>query len=111
MDGLELWSAISERLDLLDEAVKALRFRGRDYAETEAEYRKALAVEELRLRVTEGMPVTLIPDLARGKDDIADLKAKRDCAEANYKSVIEAINVNKLRVKVLEAQAEREWRG
>lgn len=111
MDGLELWSAISERLDLLDEAVKTLRFRGRDYAEAEAEYRKALAVEELRLRVTEGMPVTLIPDLARGKSEIADLKAVRDCAEANYKSVIEAINVNKLRVKVLEAQAEREWKS
>ena len=109
MDGLELWQAISERLDLLDEAVKSIRFRGRDYAEAEAEYRKALAVEELRLRVDDGFPVTLIPDLARGKDDIADLKAKRDCAEANYKSALEAINVNKLRIKVLEAQAEREW--
>ncbi len=111
MDGVSLWQAITERLDMLDDAVRCLRHRARDYAEAEASYRQSLAVEILRLREEEGMPVTIIPDLARGNEEIAALKVERDCAEALYNSALEAINVNKLRVRVLEAQHEREWRS
>lgn len=111
MDSLDLWQAINERLDLLDEAVRSIRYRARDYAESESEYRKKLAIEMLRLREEDKLPVTLIPDLARGNPEVAALKEARDCNEALYKSSLEAINVNKLRVKVLEAQHEREWRG
>lgn len=111
MDELDLWENIQERLDWLDEAVKSIRFRGRDYAEAESKYRSALAKEILRLRDEEGYPVTLVPDLARGNPDVANLKVERDCAESLYKSALEAINVNKLRIKVLEAQVDREWRG
>lgn len=109
MDGLDLWNAITSRLDLLDEAVKSLRFRAREYAESESAYRQALAIEMLRLREEDKMPVTIIPDLARGRPEIARLKVERDCNEALYKSALEAINVNKIRVKVLESQHEREW--
>lgn len=111
MDELDLWSNIQERLDWLDDAVKSIRFRGRDYAEAESKYRSALAKEILRLRDEEGYPVTLVPDLARGNPEVAQLKVERDCAESLYKSALEAINVNKLRIKVLEAQVDREWRG
>lgn len=111
MDELDLWANIQERLDWLDEAVKSIRFRGRDYAEAESKYRSALAKEILRLRDEEGYPVTLVPDLARGNPEVAQLKVERDCAESLYKSALEAINVNKLRIKVLEAQHDREWRG
>lgn len=111
MDELDLWANIQERLDWLDEAVKSIRFRGRDYAEAESKYRSALAKEILRLRDEEGYPVTLVPDLARGNPEVAQLKVERDCAESLYKSALEAINVNKLRIKVLENQHDREWRG
>ena len=43
--------------------------------------------------------------------DIANLKFQRDCAEAKYKAALEAVNVYKLKIKSLEAQIEREWRG
>lgn len=111
MDELDLWQEIQHRLDLLDEAVKAIRFRGKDYAEAEAAYRSKLATQILHLRDEEGYPVTLVPDLARGNPEVAQLKVERDCAESLYKSALEAINVNKLRIKVLEAQHDREWRG
>lgn len=111
MDQMDLWQDIQSRLDLLDEAVKQIRFRGKDYAEAEAAYRSQLAAEMLHLRDEEGYPVTLVPDLARGNEDVAALKVERDCAEALYKSALEAINVNKLRIKVLEQQHDREWRG
>ena len=39
----------------------------------------------LRLRA-EGVPVTIISDLCRGNEKIADLKLKRDIAETLYES-------------------------
>lgn len=52
-------------------------------AETERDYRKALAIEMVKLK-TEGNSITLIPDLARG--NTSELKFERDLAEARYKS-------------------------
>lgn len=107
----DIWTDIQQRLDLLDMAVKELGKRGRTYAESESAYRTALATEVLRLREEKGHPVTLVPDLARGNKEVARLKVERDCAEALMKAAIEAINVNKIRIRVLEAQLDREYRG
>lgn len=107
----DIWTDIQQRLDLLDVAVKELGKRGRAYAEAESEYRTALATEVLRLREEKGHPVTLVPDLARGNKEVARLKVERDCAEALYKAALEAINVNKIRIRVLESQMDREYRG
>ena len=95
----------------MDIEVKEVDSRGRAYAEAEAEYRTALASEMLRLRDDEKYPVTLCPDLARGNRKVALLKVKRDTSEALYKASLESININKLRIKILEAQLEREYRG
>ena len=40
---------------------------------------------------------------------IAGLKFQRDVAETAYKAAMEAINVYKLNIKVLEEQIQREW--
>ena len=108
---MEIWNDIQHRLDLLDIAVREVGTRGRAFAEAESAYRTALATETLRLRNDEGYPVTLVPDLARGKPEVARLKVERDCSEALYKAALEAINVNKLRIKILEAQMAREYNG
>ena len=108
---MDIWTDIQNRLDLLDIAVKEVGSRGRAYAEAEADYRTALATEILRLRDVENYPVTLCPDLARGNRQVALLKVKRDTSEALYKAALEAINTNKLRIKILEAQLDREYRG
>ena len=55
------------------------------------------------------MAVTLIDDVAKGDEDIADLRCKRDCSEAVYKACQEAINLDKLRIRILDKQADREW--
>ena len=106
---MDIWTDIQNRLDLLDVAVKEVGSRGRAYAEAEADYRTALATKILRLRDGENYPVTLCPDLARGNRKVALLKVKRDTSEALYKAALESINVNKIRIKVLEAQLSREW--
>lgn len=106
----DIWSDITRRLDLLEVALKEVGERGRAYAESEAAYRQALAVKILELRDAH-TPVTICPDLARGDAKVSRLKLERDCAEASYKAALEAINCYKLRIKVLEAEYDRELRG
>lgn len=50
-------------------------------AEKERDYRRALAIEKMKLR-EEGMPVGLIEDVARG--NLADLRFERDLAREKY---------------------------
>lgn len=109
-DEMDLWSEIQTRFEHLDYALKEVGGRGRTYAEAEAAYRQALATKILELREA-GLPVTITPDVARGTKEIALLKMERDCAEALYKAAAESINVNKLRIKILEAQMNREYQG
>lgn len=104
----DIWSEIQKRFEHLDYALKEIGVRGRAYAEAESNYRQALATKILELRA-EGMPVTITPDVARGTKEIAELKLERDCAEALFKAAQESIQVNKLRIKILEAQMNREW--
>ena len=50
-------------------------------------------------------------DICRGDPQIAKLKFDRDVAEVTYKSAMEACNIYKIQVKVLENQIDREYRG
>lgn len=106
----DLFTEVQERFDNLDFALKEIGSRGRKYAEAEAAYRQALATKILELRA-DGMPVTITPDVARGTREVALLKLERDCAEALFKAAQEAIHVNKLRIRIIEAQMEREWKS
>lgn len=95
-------------MGLNERRVSQMRHAGVQYAENEAAYRTALARAILEERA-KGTPATLTGDIVRGREDIADLKMRRDAAEANYKAFAEEINVNKLRIRVLDAQLAREW--
>lgn len=100
--------AANETLDRLQELNDEARLSGCQYAENEAEYRKALRLEILAAR-NNGMPVSIISDICRGIPYVADLKFKRDCSEAVYKASQEAININKLRLRTINDQIAREY--
>lgn len=104
----ELHEQLDELTDMLMEELSTCRMAGCRYAENEAAYRKALRVAILEER-DKGTPVTLTSDLCRGRPDIAELKRERDCSEAIYKSSQEAINVYKLRIRMIDAQIARIW--
>ena len=106
----DLVASVYEVLDVLDDLVKQYEASGCQLAENEAEYRKALRIEQLTER-QRGTPVSLIGDVCRGKPRIADLKLKRDSAEAIYKATGEAINVNKLRLRTLNEMIAREYQA
>jgi hypothetical protein len=63
----------------------------------------------LREREENKTPVTILSDVCRGNRQIALLKVKRDCAEAEYDACREAILLNKKRADVYREQISREW--
>ena len=105
---MELWQEIQAELMLLDRAVKELKSRGRHKAETEHAYRMALSKRLTELRAA-GQPVTHLLDIAKGEEAIARLRLERDIADSLYESAQEAINVQKLKLRILEGQLSREW--
>lgn len=104
----DLYGQLNDLTDLLMAELDTCKTSGCQYAENEAEYRKALRLAILDER-QKGTPATLTSDLCRGRDDIAELKRLRDCSEAIYKASQEAINVYKLRIRMIDAQIAREW--
>lgn len=104
----ELQQERAELINLLNEELATYRRSGVKYAENEANYRKALRIEILNER-SKGTPVTIISDICRGVEHIADLKQARDNAEAIYKASQEAINVYKLRLRMVDAELSRVW--
>lgn len=103
-----LTEELDELTDRLEAELKTCKESGCQYAENEAEYRKALRIAILEER-SKGTPVTVISDLCRGREDIAELKQRRDCAEALYKASQEAINVYKLKIRTVDEDIKRTW--
>ena len=85
-----------------------LKELGRNYAGAYKKYRILLAQELLRLKA-EGTPATISYDIARGRIEVATAKEQEIITESLYKSCLEAINVYKLQLKILENQYEKEW--
>lgn len=108
MSGQDLYAQLDEKVKSLDHALSEHRKRGTAHAKAEKEYRVALAKETLIQR-DRGVPVTIIQDICKGHEGIADLRLKRDIAEVLYKSAGEAINSYKLQIRIIEGQIEREW--
>lgn len=95
--------------DELTASIKKLAENGKKLAEAERDYKITLRTEALRLREEKGLPVTLIGQIIYGVPDVANLRFKRDIAEAIYNTNQEHINVTKLKIRVLENQIQREW--
>ena len=104
----DLISEVFQKADLLEKALSESVKRGRALAEAERAYRIALAKKTFLLR-EEGQPATLIDNIAKGDEHVADLRFARDCAEADYDSSREAINVYKKEIDLMREQIEREW--
>lgn len=92
----------------LREAQNAFKPAAIALADAERAYRIAKATKILELR-NEGQPATLIPDLVKGDEAIADLKLTRDIAEAQFKAIQSHINNLKLELRLINDEINREW--
>jgi hypothetical protein len=84
----------------IEKATKEIYNMARESAQSEYEYRKALAQEIAKLR-TDGLPVTLVADMARG--NCAELKLQRDMSENLYKSAIESMRALQTQLSGLQS--------
>lgn len=104
----DLIRSIQYKQGQLAQSVKMLRKSGEERAKAERDYKVALRIEALKLR-EEGMPIGMIDKTVYGVPEVAELRMKRDIAEATYQANIEAINSVKLEIRILNDQIEREW--
>ena len=103
-----MWNEIQNALNVLDITVEESLHHGLKASAAEAKYYtvKDLAVRRL---MDEGRSATAIEMIVKGEPDVNKaLNDYRD-AEVEYKNSLEAINAVKLRIRVYEAQYEREW--
>jgi hypothetical protein len=84
----------------LENGSKQLFNLAKEMAESEKEYRKALALEIIRLR-DEKVQATLIPDIARG--NTSELKYQRDIAEARWKAALNSLDAIKTQQNGLQS--------
>lgn len=83
----------------LGNATKLILQQAEQKAVTENAYRMELAKEITKLRA-EGMPVSLISDVARG--NVAYLKLERDNAESVYKGTLSAMRAMEVQISALQ---------
>jgi len=106
----DLLNELNRQRKTLDRAISALVTRGKEKAEAERNYRVALA-KEILIQRDAGMPVTIISDVCRGKEEIADLKMKRDIAETMWETCLQKIYSCKINIGILEGLMEAERKG
>ena len=108
--AIELINQILDKSNQMTGVITELKKRGRKMAETEADYRSALAQKILQLRA-ENFPVTIMNDVCRGDREVAKLRLVRDIALTEYEVAKEMLQVLKLQVRVLQAEIERDFQG
>lgn len=85
----------------LDDSSKKIFTLAKEKAESEKAYKVALRQEIIMLR--EKYPATLILDLAKGKEEIADLRFKRDVAREMYKAGLDSMNNTRTEASLLQS--------
>lgn len=106
----DLIPALMRDRELMKTASRELKERGVALAKAEAEYQAAKNATALRMKA-EGFSATMINLILKGDDHVSQLLFARDCAQVEYDSAKEALNVYKLDARLIEAQIDREYRG
>jgi hypothetical protein len=107
-ESIPLWVRIKECMRMCDVATIEAKKRGAEMVEAEAAYYTAKAEESFRL-LNEGYANTLIQSVIKGIARVSEAMKRYHAAEVSYKNAVEAIQVWKLKLRVLEAEYEREW--
>lgn len=105
---MELYDELILEKSKLDSALRTLRKNGTTLAQAEHDYKVELSKKVLQMR-DDGMPATLINLVIYGEKDIARLRLNRDIAQTTYEANQEAINICKLKMRLIESQIAREW--
>ena len=106
--GMGDYATLMSLFDETEHEIEAMRESGYEIAKWQSEYRMRVATMTLELRA-QGTPVTIISDIVRGDPEIAELKLKWVCAEADNKSSNHLVFLREKKIDVLNDQIRREW--
>lgn len=110
LSGLELYQLVCDEMDEAERCLHQMPGLGRDRADAERCYRMALAKAELEYR-EKGVPVSIIGDLTRGRDDIAEKRFARDCAEVCFEANRAEHYMHRQRAELYAKLCLGEWSG
>lgn len=103
-----MWQKIEENLDNAEKSLSEYKKWYKEYAKREHDYRIALSKRLLQRKI-EGIPTTILADVVRGEEDIAELKEQRDIAEGLMKSAEKGTDFYKLTARLMDSQTMREY--
>lgn len=106
--GLALFEELNQSIKELDNSLRQLKQSGSNLADKEYLYKIALSKKLYELKI-EGYNSTNINLMIYGVEPVATLRKERDLAKVIYDANIEAINVNKLKIKIIQAQIDKEY--
>lgn len=104
------WRELTDGVAALSRRTEDMRNSGMRAAEADAAYRakKAVAILEEKAK---GTPATLCRDVIYARKDVQDALMERNCTQAVYEADREAINAEKLRLRIYDAQLARDWQA
>jgi len=106
--GQDIMNAIQSCTLTIDACIKDLRKRAYTKAQTEMDYRVALA-QKLLIERDKGLPATISNDVCRGQKEIAKLRFDRDIAKSMYDIVLQKVYASKAEYATLEKQYRLEF--
>jgi len=107
-ESIPLWVRIEECMRLLETALKEAKSRGAHMVVKEADYYTAKSQESFKL-LEAGYANTFIQTVIKGRPSVTEAMSAYHAAEVEYKNANEAINVFKVKLRVLENEQQRDY--
>lgn len=104
----DLYTELQQLRSNLDRFIREYRKCGTEHAKRDREYHVFKATKTLELR-DKGMPVTVIAQVIKGLEPVAEAREKMLVAETMTRAALEAVMSTKLQIKLVESQLQREY--
>lgn len=108
MDGLDLLAQKDSLVNLLNDTIDRAEIKGIEMVHARNEY-DITAKKRALAELAAGSKATFITQFIDGYDDVSEKKLQKEIAEVEYKTLNEKINAVKLQLRIVDAQATREW--
>jgi hypothetical protein len=107
----DLMIELKQTRKLLNDCLTFYKNNGRQLADAEKNYRIALRKEFLRLHLEDRVAWTACGELARGEEEVANLRFTRDIRKSDYECCYEKILVLKSELRIIENEIGAERKG
>lgn len=104
----DLYTELQVLRQKLDSLIEEYRRCGTEHAKLDRQYYAVKAATTLKLK-EEGMPATVISQVIKGIDPVAEAREKMLTAEVMTRAALEAVMGIKLQIKTVDSQLQREW--